>query len=110
MSVSGAALATLLAILFIGPIVWAGIIGIRRLLGIRAGQPSEASGSSDLAGSANAREKLGRSEYIIVLIGYSIGIGNLWRFPYLVGRYGGGAFVFAYLVCLAFWSTAGFWR
>lgn len=39
-------------------------------------------------------------EYTLGLLGYAIGIGNIWRFPYLVGKYGGGAFIFAYLVCL----------
>eukprot|EP00659_Diplonema_papillatum_P020703 gene20703-31903_t len=39
-------------------------------------------------------------DYMISLMGYAIGIGNLWRFPYLVGRWGGGSFVLAYLICL----------
>ena len=37
---------------------------------------------------------------IMALSGMAIGLGNCWRFPYLVGAFGGGAFVFAYLVCL----------
>jgi len=32
--------------------------------------------------------------------GSAVGLGNLWKFPYITGEYGGGAFVLVYLVCI----------
>lgn len=47
------------------------------------------------------REKLGsRLGFILLSAGCAIGIGNVWKFPYLAGQYGGGAFVLLYLVFL----------
>lgn len=47
------------------------------------------------------REKLGsRLGFILLSAGCAIGIGNVWRFPYITGRYGGGAFVLFYLFFL----------
>lgn len=47
------------------------------------------------------REKLGsRLGFILLSAGCAIGIGNVWRFPYIAGRYGGGAFVLFYLFFL----------
>eukprot|EP01059_Diplonema_ambulator_P030498 TRINITY_DN523_c0_g1_i1.p1 TRINITY_DN523_c0_g1~~TRINITY_DN523_c0_g1_i1.p1 ORF type:complete len:660 (+),score=166.41 TRINITY_DN523_c0_g1_i1:80-2059(+) len=44
--------------------------------------------------------ELSTMDYRFILMGYAIGIGNIWRFPYLVGKFGGGAFLVAYLVSL----------
>lgn len=47
------------------------------------------------------REKLGsRLGFILLSAGCAIGIGNVWKFPYMVGKYGGSAFVLVYLLCL----------
>ena len=47
------------------------------------------------------RETLGsRLGFILLSAGCAIGIGNVWRFPWLAGQYGGAWFVVAYLVCL----------
>lgn len=39
-----------------------------------------------------------RIGYILSMAGFCIGIGNLWKFPYMVGANGGGAFLICYLV------------
>lgn len=47
------------------------------------------------------REHLGsRLGFILLSAGCAIGVGNVWKFPYMVGQYGGGAFVVLYLLCL----------
>ncbi|HIH38938.1 sodium-dependent transporter [Candidatus Woesearchaeota archaeon] len=46
------------------------------------------------------REHLSRIGLILVGIGSAIGLGNIWRFPYVVGTSGGGAFLIPYLIAV----------
>jgi len=51
------------------------------------------------------REKFGsRLGFMFVAAGCSIGLGNIWRFPFICGEYGGGIFVIIYLICLVLLS------
>ena len=47
----------------------------------------------------------GQLAFVIAAAASAIGLGNLWRFPYLAAQYGGGTFIFVYL-CLV--VTLGF--
>ena len=42
-----------------------------------------------------------RIGFILISAGCAIGIGNVWKFPYMAGQYGGALFVILYLICLA---------
>ena len=53
--------------------------------------PAEAKGREHFAS---------RIGFILVAAGCAIGLGNVWRFPYITGEYGGGAFVLLYLIFL----------
>ena len=47
------------------------------------------------------REQLAsRMGFLLVSAGCAIGLGNIWRFPFITGKYGGAAFVILYLVFL----------
>ena len=46
------------------------------------------------------REHFGsRAAVIMAMAGSAIGLGNIWRFPYMVGEYGGAAFILVYILC-----------
>ena len=42
-----------------------------------------------------------RWAFILAATGSAVGLGNIWKFPYIAGENGGGAFVLVYLACLA---------
>ncbi len=49
---------------------------------------------------SNRESFASRLGFILISAGCAIGIGNVWRFPYIVGQYGGAAFVLIYLLFL----------
>lgn len=51
----------------------------------------------------NERERLSsRLGFILLSAGCAIGCGNVWKFPWMTGQYGGGGFVAVYVLCLIF--------
>jgi len=49
----------------------------------------------------NNRERLSsRLGFILLSAGCAIGCGNVWKFPWMTGQYGGGGFVLVYILCL----------
>ena len=41
-----------------------------------------------------------RMAFVLAVTGSAVGLGNIWKFPYIAGQNGGGAFVLVYLVCV----------
>lgn len=101
MAISVGGLLTLLACLVIGPLVL-GIYEFVKSKKQKASQQDDASknAENDILQKENGREVVSKAEYTLGLLGYAIGIGNLWRFPFLCGRNGGAAFLVAYFTCL----------
>ncbi len=55
----------------------------------------------EVAGATPARQVwTSQRAYIIASVAMVVGLGNLWRFPYMVGENGGGSFVMAYAICI----------
>ena len=50
-----------------------------------------------MAARAHWTSRLG---FILAAAGSAVGLGNIWKFPYMTGENGGGAFVLVYLLCV----------
>ncbi|WAR07893.1 SC6A2-like protein [Mya arenaria] len=60
-----------------------------------------ASGSNDSTGPEEVRETWsGHFEFLLSVVGYTVGLGNIWRFPYFVKRNGGGVALIPFLIFL----------
>ena len=46
----------------------------------------------------------GKLGFVLSAAGSAVGLGNLWRFPYLTAQYGGGAFVLVYILLAIFFG------
>ena len=51
--------------------------------------------------SANREQWSSRLVFVLAATGSAVGLGNIWKFPYITGENGGGAFVLIYLICIA---------
>ena len=48
------------------------------------------------------RENWGsKTGFILAAAGSAIGLGNIWKFPYIAGENGGASFIIIYLICIA---------
>jgi len=60
---------------------------------------------ADSAAQGNGRTSLhghwsSKLAFVLAVTGSAVGLGNIWKFPYMVGQNGGGAFVLVYLACV----------
>lgn len=60
---------------------------------------------NEYAGSSmqNGKDRIsfsGKLGYVLAVAGSAVGLGNIWRFPYLAAKYGGGIFLLTYLVLM----------
>lgn len=58
------------------------------------------SSHQDKLQTGGAPEQFSSSGFILAAIGSAVGLGNMWKFPYITGLYGGAAFFLLFIICL----------
>jgi SNF family Na+-dependent transporter len=96
MTASASGIVTLLACIFCGPCFYAFQHSYQLTKGSECVAPAE---DQPYKPSDQARLQMKSTDYIFALLGYAIGIGNVWRFPYTIAQNGGGAALIAYIIC-----------
>ena len=54
--------------------------------------------------SQNRSSFTGKIGFVLAAAGSAVGLGNIWRFPYLAAKYGGGMFLLVYILLMLFWG------
>ena len=73
--------------------------GARRARAVLRDPSSAMSATGRPHGSGGVRETFAsRFGALMTIIGVALGLGNVWRFPYMVGKFGGAAFVLFYVL------------
>jgi SNF family Na+-dependent transporter len=84
---------TLFVVILVGPVYYASLNIYRNWKSIEA--PSTPKPSTD----DDERDIIDSKHYLFALVGFAIGIGNIWRFPFVIAQNGGAAAVIAYIIC-----------